>query len=541
MPIRNQHWYNINAGIAYPVDESASAVSDSGDKLPSNLLTDINLRWPRELGDYAFLSSISVSSKLVTATIQVADSLDSTSFSPLAVISVVLPATQGRMYALRPQVIGVGGWIVFGSGLTDKTYQGRFSSPRQGLLAPRAARPFRSLPVSSVAVADARSKLTGTVLLRATAPLAINKAQRDIGGILRDCIVVGLRNDAAKADDAATQALGLSRESVFKQFAGPCAGRPESGTCGTPEPIEFINAVGPDCNGRITLQFDGCAEITKVGDSAVAVDCSLGLSAACLAKYVPDESGFLPGEYVPAVIPPFVPPEVVTPDTSSESSEAFAELPHLDCFRDGDTNAFSVKTGLWTFVADSSPDSPCSIVSASLSESDTGMVYATATAAMRNTSVWDGNDTSTVYRKVSTDVKLIRGPAGAKQNAHLVLNYRPHASIPELSVYYTVALDYDEQEFRIGRFNGTTFSQLVPVSVHGLMLDTWYRIEATITPGPTTTQTRISVRVTSVETPGDVDVTINVNVSNYRPSDGLFGLGSDRAVARFGHFLVEAV
>lgn len=556
MPIRNLHWYNQNEGIAYPVDEAASAVDDTDTALPSNILVDLHLRWPEHLGRYAFLSAVSVTPSLATITIQATDDLDSPGLTPLAVLTVVKPIEDGRVYPLRPQAAGVGGWAVFGSGVEDHEYAGRFSSPRQGRLAPRAARSYRPLPVKSASIEHASRKLTGVVTLRATLPLLMAKEEREIGGELHDCIVLRL-TDVVGADGfvippEAAEISGFKETSTFLEFAGPCSSRPESGTCGTPQPIEFINAVSPDCDGVITLEFRGCATIARILDlCGIAIDCGLGMTDACQPPYIPDSEGRLPSEFAPVVIdPPLEPPPEPPPEGTSESLIEFGELPYKDCFFDGVADDFSIKSGMWQMVADDdTPGIVCAdetyVVSQSLSQSFVSLSLGrflgslgTATASTRNVIVWEGFDDSATNRRVQTDVKMLPGPSGAKHNAAIVMNWKPHPSDSNRSVYFVAEIDYDNQLFRVARFNGINFIPIVPVSVPGLTLDEWYRIEVKVTP-TSPGQTLIQARLTSVLSPETIDVTISVVVNTYAPSDGRFGFGSTRSLARFGYFLIE--
>ena len=87
MAIRNQHWYSLNEGIAYPVDEAATSVDDAGLRMQNNIITDLHLRWPGGLGHYAFISSLTVTDTLVSVTFLVSYALDVAVLKPLAVIS----------------------------------------------------------------------------------------------------------------------------------------------------------------------------------------------------------------------------------------------------------------------------------------------------------------------------------------------------------------------------------------------------------------------------------------------------------------------
>lgn len=566
MPVRNAHWYNANEGRAYPVDDAATCDDDRGRRLPPDLISDLNLRWPTTLGKYAFVTAVANTAALITVTIQAADSPTATAgFTPLAVVSVRKPVQSGRMVALQPQVPGVAGWIVFGSGTDGEPYAGRFSTPAQSRLTPRAARPYRPLPVKSLQARNAADRLTGVVTLKASEPLAVAKEERFLDGALRDVIVVRLvDNEGAEGFPVPTDAAditGYKATSVFQQFAGPCGKRPESNTCGCPSPIEFINAVAPDCNGTITMEFRGCAQVAEVQDiPGIAVACQLGLVDACLAAQIPSSEGLLPSEYDPVnvPVPPDIPPEPLPP-TPSVSYVPNVDLPFVACFVGGNVE-LGTAAGSWVWSEASGPTVACPPqttpvyfpVSESLSASasvsvstSTSMVTVpdgsieSASAAGRSVALFDV-DASTVYRRATTEALLTQGPVGAKRNAQLVINYRPHTSVGGQYVYYAAEVDYDTQTFRLVRFNGTTFQTVAPASVvaPGIQLDKWYRVTAEVLPGVVAGDVAITVRLESVED-ATIDVTLAAQVSSYQPTTGKFGVGTNRAISRFSYLKIE--
>lgn len=566
MPIRNLHWYAANAGRAYPVDDAASCDDDAGVRLPSDLVVDLSLRWPRHLGRYAFVAAVANTPALVTLTIQASDDpAAAAGLTPLAVVSARKPVTPGRMVAVRPQAAGVGGWVAFGGGVNGgPAYSGRFSTPAQSRLTARAARAYRAPPVTGMqAGLAAATKLTGVVTLRATEPLALAKEERFLGGALRDCIVVRLVDDAGAegfpVPAEAADVSGYKAPNVFAQFAGPCAGRPESSTCGCPNPIEFVNAVAPDCTGTITIEFRGCAQVAQVQElCGIALACDLGLTQVCLPLQVPTSEGLLPSEFEPVnvPVPPPVPP-VVPPPGVSVSLVENPELPYVACF-DDDLSELGTAAGGWAFTEADSPTPVCPTayvpvpVSASLSASasvslSTSLVpqpggsFESARAGERCVALFDV-DTTTVGRKATTEVMLRAGPAGARHNAQLVINYRPHTSLPGQFVYYAAEVDYERQEFRLLRFNGAAFAVVAPavVSAPGIQLDKWYRIEATVLPGTSPGNVAISARLVSVTDPGVTDVTVAAETGSFQPQSGKFGIGTNRAISRFAYLTIEA-
>lgn len=254
----------------------------------------------------------------------------------------------------------------------------------------------------------------------------------------------------------------------------------------------------------------------------------------------------------PDVVPPPEPPQ------ESASYSANAELPFLACFSGG-IGELGTAVGLWEFTADDSPTpvgcptigvplpfyaslslSDSVSYSISTSAADLPGSYQSATAASRSVALYDV-DSTTVYRRAITEVKIMQGPAGAKQNAQLVINYRPHTSLPNQYVYFAAEVDYDTQSFRLLRFNGTTFQVVAPATVitPGIQLDKWYRITGTALPGTAPGDVNITIRLESVTDPGAIDVSLSVDVSNYQPTTGKFGIGTNRAISRFAYLKIE--
>ena len=288
MSVRNPAWYTLNSTRPYPVDEAAKLTDDNGKQLPHHIITDLELRFPSTAGRFACLGGVTVTERLVTVTILSSDSPvvppeASDSFTPLAAITLPKPIIVGKPYALDAQYPGVGGWIVFGPGVLEN-YSGRFSTVSQAMLVPRAARMGRELPVTGIGKLYDNSALTGIVRLRAGSDMSIVKASRLLDGEERDAIVFSLVNTAVDAT-----------RNVSDLYKGQCGARPETRNCGTPEPIENINGVQPDCCGVITLQLQGCLDVAVSSDRTAAVlDCSAGLIDVCAPPVLPNAAGDIP-------------------------------------------------------------------------------------------------------------------------------------------------------------------------------------------------------------------------------------------------------
>jgi hypothetical protein len=303
--------------------------------------------------------------------------------------------------------------------------------------------------------------------------------------------------------------------------------------------------VGPDCDGNLTIELQGCAEIARVIDECgVVVDCDQGLIDACVPKTLPDDDGTLPNEFPDLCFESESPiiPEPPGSESSesipfeSESQNVVGELPFVECFVPGDISAgWDTKSGLFSFILDNSPD-----ISISCSD-DEGASYASLDTTDKNIATWEGFDDSTVGRQVKTDFKLTIGPTGSQQNAGLILNYRPDLFLEGASEFFLVRADWDNQRFEILRFNGTAF---VPTSAFvflpGLKLDAWYRITTRITMA---TATKVSITAT-LESLDDSSLFASLGPlisSQYLPDTGFMGIYADRALSRFSWFSIQEI
>lgn len=289
--IRNLNWYALNATRSYPVDDAASCVDDAGQFLPVGIIADLRLIFPRTLGQFTYIGSVTVTPKIVSVTILASQTTDGGDLSPVAAISLPQPVLPWKTYDLDPQVSGAGGWIVFGGGVATP-YRGRFSQCGQTRLNGRAATATAALPVKGMAKMHDSVALTGIVTLKGGNDLVIEAAEETIDDVLRDVIRIRLREPKGVTDN------------VFDTYRGKCGERPESKNCGDPQPIEAINDVVPDCCGVITLHFKGCAQPAWLRNdrSSAVVDCGVGLGEACgPTDKLPDPTstppGQLPNEY----------------------------------------------------------------------------------------------------------------------------------------------------------------------------------------------------------------------------------------------------
>lgn len=293
MKTRNAGWYNLNEQRCWPLSDAATQIDDSGQRLHSDIIADLNVRFPKTTASAAYISAITVSRSLLTVIVSAVNEAR----TPLLSISVLRPIDPGVQQVMQSEDGFSFGRIVFGHRmrqieLPEHTLAYRFSTPTQSVLAARAARPFRMPEVTSISVSGDNRQLTGRVRLLGGADIETKGELRVIEGRRK---LVGVLRLKDKSESTASQ-INLS-----ETYAGDCGRRPESKNCRDGIPIESINEVTPDCCGRIFIEFRGGAEpfeITNDNLNGVALDYPFNLVDACVTPArLPDSRGRLPNEY----------------------------------------------------------------------------------------------------------------------------------------------------------------------------------------------------------------------------------------------------
>lgn len=551
MAVLNLGWAASNENRYFPFDDSASLLDNSGNKPPLQALVDMKLMVPETSGAYVYVGALSITPGIVTVVILASGDLDAEG-DVIATVSQRLPITTFYPYAIESQVDGVGGWISFGT-LDDLIYKGSFSTPRQSLISPLAARSYKVPPVSSVQSLGG-SPLTGTVKLIGGNDVEITRECMAIPGHAvpeyhenycsdslvntqsREVIFFKLKN---KDED--------SSRNVFSIYSGACAKRPQSRNCGAPEPIEFIGPVSPDCDGNITIDLRGCIDMLPIrelvsademGDpvydessSGITLYCPLQLEDACTKdNYLPDEAGNLPGDYgdlcesVSYITVDEEAPEV--PDYSFNVGEAGAayEAPFEVQMATG--NNWAHKFGTFSYSNPCSPSTSCPIMTGGI-QSKNIAIYSPATLPTGQ------------YKKVTTTAQLSAGGLGALHNACVIANYSSGS-------YFVAEIDWDGHQrgqklFRIARYIGSSSYTIASVPVPELELNGQYSISLRISPGEEVGSAWLTADLVTVSGK-DITETLGPEyTSSYGTATGYFGIGTNRAASLFFDFLIESV
>lgn len=292
MAVINADWAVRNSTRKYPLDDTASTVSDDGRFLPTSFLVDCNI-WAPKLTfasgrtlQYLYLGAASVTENQVSMSLLgtagavrpangEAPGVMEPEFVPLATVSVAKSdLVPYRNYAITPLTAGVSGWVAFGQLYDSEPFGLLFSTPQQAMLTPRVARFYSGLPTPGITVGALRKLLVGDVAMVAGEPIQTKITTRYVEGFgTREVIEVYMGTADGKVPDKET----------LESFNGKCYPRPESETC-TRKPIKRISGVSPDENNRIFLEFQG-VNVRRFQDG-ICIDSEHGLADSCAGAAV---------------------------------------------------------------------------------------------------------------------------------------------------------------------------------------------------------------------------------------------------------------
>jgi hypothetical protein len=501
--ILGHQWYNLQSTRKYPLADNASGTDDTGARLPDHILADMHVRWPDNLGSYAFVSGITVTPRIVTLVLNAAIApTGGSSFAPLAAVTLAQPVKKFQHYALTPFQSGVGGYVVFGD--TSQPFIGRFSQPGQSLLLSRCARAYRQPPIRSLGKTGRSTSLQGLVLLVGGNDVSVTKERITIEGTERDALVFRLVSP-------------IAGRQILREYTGPCGKRPESRTC--PQPgIERINNIGPDCNGNINIVVDG-VDTGSWCDSAwtgQTLNTDIGIDALCRPTDIDrfagqdlcDSSSLSTG-----IGSRGIPAAFFTVVSSISLPEPLPAL--LDAFMLPLDDDFRVARSWWE------------VLSGNFTRGDGW--YQSTTSNQRNLAILHPTINAKDVSQVRCQVQLI---PGGTSNGGLVLNYRPVRRGALRTEYHMVTLHTAAPQLRVFWFNGTSLIPESSATLDHIQLGRWYEL-AVDTAG---TQMQVHIRDTTLR--GSTR-TMTCSVPNYGTGAGRYGLGSEAAVSLFTDFAIH--
>jgi hypothetical protein len=545
----NPDWYAGNATRAYPLDDAATARDDAGKELPSQILVDCRIKFPSNLGQYAYVSGVTVSPNLVTVimlatsnAVRMPGGIQPVSApdQPLCAVSLPMPVVPYRHYPIQPMADGVGGWLVFGRGI-DESYSGRFSTPGQTILLPRVASAYDPLPIPTLGKLGVDPPLTGVIQLLGATDLEVVQDTREIPingtPVIVDAIIIRLVDS-------------LNRN-VFSLYTGPCGGRPESDSCNKPA-VESINGVVPDCDGNLTINFQGVNVYDYLNGGGQALDLPLGMAEVCLGQdYLPDKDGNLPsdfpGDCQPGPQGPQAPPGGETPPIVLPPG--CFPIPFCESFDEPTVpTTWVVPFGPFNLDADDSPVEPCGLTSPG--GTPINQSYAT-TPTQLNASVWNCvysvRPDSTSPLRCTVHLKLM---PGTNVNGGIIWNYflaDPWETPPSMTFLW-VGIDMSRNALGIGIFNGTTvvMSEWVTFPTGNVpKVGEWYELSVYALADPEFWAPPYNLYQQYITLSGVTDTAFQKMTPMFKFAmnsyGGLAGVGANNAHTRFSWFKLEYI
>lgn len=520
MAIRNQNWYDLQSTRRYPLDDQSTGVDDAGQHLRDNILVDCHLRFPNTVGRYAYVQGITVAPQLVTIVFGAVTDLTDTSPVSIAAVSLPRSAAQNVNHEVTPLVGGVAGWVVLGSGLAEE-FVGRYTTPVQTLLAPKTARAYRPLPIPTIRKAGLATGLQGIVNLSAQSPVVITQEQVFTEDGVAEAFVFSLDTT-----------LTINGQSPLQTYLGPCAQRPESGTCPKPT-IKTVNGISPDCDGNINIVLEGLTA-RRFLNGGVDVISNVGLAETCAAA----GGNRVEREAVNNCGNDWADPmDQLTPTiTESESIPDYTaavcpSIPLCINFTAGSSPNFVEVSGHFIYFEQSAPV-PC--VGAGNTPTYTTHNVAVADKVFQPNIMLHQNCVGSwaLNRTISTE--LCFSHIGAKRNGGIVLNYLTNQAPHNRTTYLLALIDGSRNKVRLLRYTGYTLVEEHSVNfLSGIGI--WYRLSV----APVQAGANVLVTVAVEAIGGSVaPVSFSVPVSNYGAAIGQAGLYADSARTFFNHFKV---
>ena len=233
--VYNANWLAANLTRKYPLDSMSSCIDSNGNKLPDDLIVDIQISYPEELGDYCYIASASITKDLISILIA-ADGV------PIAALCTRNVQSDDRSIykELIPLHDGVAGVIALGVDVNYKEGKYSFGDDISARILPTCCTPYKHPNVVSVGRPDDSEPLTGDVLLTAGNDIKLDIVDVDIDGNKSKVILVGLD-------------LTVDARATLLKYINNCSRFTEMGTCGRVH-VESIGSAVPMCDGNITIE-----------------------------------------------------------------------------------------------------------------------------------------------------------------------------------------------------------------------------------------------------------------------------------------------
>lgn len=290
MRVITRDFLNDNEYRAYPIDDRATfePYSSSDAAAVNSIITDIRMVLPRDQAAVAFIANITITKLLVTITIMGSQQHPFSPNTPPATANndqysalgaCVLGRVQvkkalavpGTIIPILAEIPGVGGWIVFGSGVT-KEGTWSFNGASSSMISDQCVTRYDYSGVTSIGKQGYDTAISGKLKL-----------------VGQNGIEVVPDSEGVAIQFSGTD---LQIKQGLSNYVGGCGGRPESDTC-LFSAIKTINGVIPaGSDGQIVLVLDKPLYATLAGENeeeVFKVGSDIKLESFCKSRLqIPD-------------------------------------------------------------------------------------------------------------------------------------------------------------------------------------------------------------------------------------------------------------
>ena len=262
--VYNANWFAGNLVRKYPIDSMASCIDDNGNYLFDDIITDINISYPRSLGEYCHIASVTVTKGLVSVLIYCGS-------IPVAACCVSRPTYIDRYYTLDPLYDGVAGVIALGLDSVDVLGSWRFSNESDSRIVPTCCTVYDPPAVLSLGRLDDATPMTGDILLTSGNDIELSTRMITVPS-----------DDPAKVKEIKAVFIGLPLESEkLKKYITPCEKATEVDTCNR-KYISGFGGASPTCDGNIDIvSRTGTIRIDSLTDGVLVLSTDIKVSDMC--------------------------------------------------------------------------------------------------------------------------------------------------------------------------------------------------------------------------------------------------------------------
>jgi len=261
--VYNANWLASNLIRKYPLDSLSSCIDDEGNKLPDDIITDIQIAYPEDLGDYCYVSAVTVTDNLISVLLAVGS-------TPVAALCINKQTNRyGLYYTLDSLYDGVCGVMTLGLDVNYKHGSWRFSDPSAARVLPSCCSPYKRPTVLSLSRPDDSTPLSGNVLLTAGNDIKLDVENLVIDGKDTKAIFIGLD-------------LSVDPVKMLQAYINACDKTVEMNTCSRVS-VESIAGAVPNCKGEVIITGGptNTVQVDTVSDGLILISTNRPLETLC--------------------------------------------------------------------------------------------------------------------------------------------------------------------------------------------------------------------------------------------------------------------